>query len=126
MGLDTENFFYRWFNDVDQRLVSAQRAGYEFVLQSEVPSVGDYTVESSKGTDSRVVRGVGFGTKAYLMKLPLEFKKEYDAAKEAEISETERAMHRSKNQSQHGAAQGADIVNANIASVRGRERIVSV
>jgi hypothetical protein len=58
------------------------------------------------------------GTKAYLMKLPLEFKKEYDAAKEADILETERAMHRSKYQSQHAAAQNAEIVNVDIASSR--------
>jgi hypothetical protein len=122
-GLDHDNFYYRWVNDIDDRLGTFIRAGYEFVKGSEVGEVGDPTVETSQGTDSRVSKGVGGGTKAFLMKIPREIFNEDQAAKEADILETERAMRRSKNESQHQHAQDADIVNVKISSVRGRERI---
>ena len=108
IGLDTAHFYYRWFNDQDGRIEDALNAGYVFVEKSEVQRSGDPTVDTSRGTDSRIRKGVGGGLVAYLMKLPLEFKKEYDAEKEAEILETERAMKRIKSKDGHPAAQEAD------------------
>lgn len=107
-GLDTNNFYYRWFNDFEGRIENALQAGYVFVEKSEIQSSGDPTVDTSRGTDSRIRKGVGGGKVAYLMKLPIEYKKEYDAEKEAEILETERAMQRLKHKDGHPAAQDAD------------------
>lgn len=108
LGLDTANFYYRWVNDVGDRLMEFTQAYYEFVQKSEIKSSGDPTVDTSKGTDSRVRKGVGGGRWAYLMKLPIELKKKDDADKEAEILETERAMRRLKNETGHHMSQDAD------------------
>jgi hypothetical protein len=107
-GLDTANFHYRWFNDIDERLFHAKQAGYEFVQKSEIKSAGDPTIDTSQGTDTRIRKGVGGGKVAYLMKLPMEFRKDDEAKKEAEILETERAMRKLKTQTGHSASQGAD------------------
>lgn len=107
-GLDTANFHYRWFNDMGERLLHAKEAGYEFVQKSEIKTVGDPTIDTSQGTDTRIRKGVGGGKVAYLMKLPLEFRKSDEAKKEAEILETERAMRRLKTQTGHAASQEAD------------------
>ena len=109
LGLDTKNFYYRWVNDMDDRLLVFRNAGYEFVDKSEIKSSGDPTVDISKGTDSRIRKGMGGGIVAVLMKLPLDIKKEYDAEKYADILETERAMTRPKSSTNtNSAAQEAD------------------
>lgn len=107
-GLDTNNFYYRWMNDVDERIAHALQAGYVFVAKSEVKSAGDPTVDTSQGTDTRIRKGVGGGKVAYLMKLPIEYRREDEAKKEAEILETERAMRQLKSQTGHSASQDAD------------------
>ena len=124
MGLDTANFYYRWVIDRDDRLSVFLNAGYNFVLKTEVPSgfAGDKEVETSKGTDTRLTRAMGGAKMGYLMKLPLKLRSVYEAEKEADILETERAMRRPKTQSNHQAAQDADIVNVKLNSVRGREQ----
>lgn len=114
LGLDTGNFYYRWVNDVEDRLLTFKQAGYEFVDKSEVKSSGDPTVDTSKGTDSRLRKGVGGGLTAFLMKLPLEYKRQDDAEKEAEILETERSMRRLKSETGHRMSQDADYGNISI------------
>lgn len=109
LGLDTKNFYYRWVNDVEERVAEFLNAGYIFVEKSEIKQSGDPTIDTSKGTDSRVRKGVGGGKVAYLMKLPMELRRQDEAAKEAEILETERAMMRIKSKdNQHSAAHDAD------------------
>lgn len=120
LGLDTDKFYYRWVNDIEDRLLVFKNAGYEFVDKSEVKSSGDPTVDTSRGTDSRIRKGVGGGRVAYLMKLPLEYKREYDAEKEAEILEAERAMRRLKSETGHHMSQDADYGKADIVSTRKR------
>jgi hypothetical protein len=94
---------------MDDRLLVFRNAGYEFVDKSEIKSSGDPTVDISKGTDSRIRKGMGGGIVAVLMKLPLDIKKEYDAEKYADILETERAMTRPKSSTNtNSAAQEAD------------------
>lgn len=124
-GLDDKNFYYRWVIDKDDRLAIFLRAGYTFVQKTEVPAqfIGDWEVETSKGTDSRLTRSMGGGKMGWLMKLPLDIRSIYEAEKEADILETERSMRRSKSQSAHQAAQDAEIVNVQISSTRGREAL---
>lgn len=119
-GLDTSSFYYRWVNDLDERLQTFLAAGYEFVTKAEVKKAGDTTVDTSLGTDSRIRKGVGQGVVAYLMKLPLAFRKEYEAEKEADILETERAMRQLKTKTGHLASQEADYGSFDI-SVKDRK-----
>lgn len=105
-GLDP-NFYYRWVNDEDQRIAVFLQAGYEFVDKGG-KRAGDPTVETSSGTDSRFRRGVGGGVTAYLMRLPMDLWKEDQARKEADLSETERAMRRLQSQTGHRHSQEAD------------------
>lgn len=114
LGLDTDNFYYRWVNDIEDRLHIFKNAGYEFVLKTEIKSSGDPTVDSSLGTDSRIRKGVGGGLTAFLMKLPIDFKKEYDAEKEADLLETERTMHRLQKDTGDPRSQDADFGRVDI------------
>lgn len=116
LGLDTKSFYYRWVNDVEDRILTFKNAGYEFVNKSEAKNLGDPTVDASAGTETRIRKGVGGGKVAYLMKLPLEWKKEYDAEKEAEILETERAMRRFKQDTGHSMSQEADYGHVELSS----------
>jgi hypothetical protein len=103
---------------MEDRLLIFKNAGYEFVEKAEVKGLGDPTVDISKGTDSRIRKGVGGGRSAYLMKLPLELKKQDDADKEAEILETERSMRRLKSETGHQFSQDADYGSTTIVSNR--------
>ena len=90
-GLDEENFVYRWVNDKEGRLEAFLAGYWEFVDQTGNP-VGDGGVENSAGTSSKFVKGVGQGTKAYLMRIPKEFWDEDQARKEDDLKEREQAM----------------------------------
>ena len=53
LGLDTKSFYYRWVNDVEDRILTFKNAGYEFVNKSEAKNLGDPTVDASAGTETR-------------------------------------------------------------------------
>lgn len=90
--LDTdarEGYKRRWFNDKGDRLASAERAGYEYVLAARVgdPDVTNVTDPGSKvskivGTDEN-----GNPLRAYLMETRWEFYDEDQAAKEDRLRE---------------------------------------
>lgn len=88
---DTDEFHYHWFNDNGDRLHKCREAGYEFVLKSGL-TAGDATIETARGTDSIMKKGVGGGQIAYLMKIPLEFYKQDQAAKQVEVDSLEAEM----------------------------------
>jgi hypothetical protein len=88
---DQDSFHYHWFNDIEDRLTRAQEAGYVFVDKFG-KSVGDTTVDSARGTDTLMRKGVGQGVVSFLMKIPMEFYTEDQARKQREISEQEQAM----------------------------------
>jgi len=71
-------------------LNDALAAGYEFVESDE--KVGDARAAESSPVGSRVTKNVGQGTMGYLMRIPIEFYEEDQAAKEAKIKETESTM----------------------------------
>jgi len=90
-GLDNKNFVYRWVNDIEGRLAAFVQGWWEFCDQNG-ESVGDGGVENSAGTSSKFVKGVGQGTKAYLMRIPRAFWEEDQERKEVDLKEREQAM----------------------------------
>lgn len=88
---DTDEFHYHWFNDSGDRLWKCVEAGYEFVLKSGL-TAGDTTVESARGTDSIMKKGVGMGITAYLMRILQEFYKADQKAKQIEVDALENEM----------------------------------
>ena len=77
---DLDKFHYHWINDIGDRLYQRFKEGYDFVEKGGL-SAGDITVESARGTDSLLKKGVGKGVIAYLMKVPNEIYDEYQAEK---------------------------------------------
>ena len=88
---DTDDFHYHWFNDVGDRLYKAMDASYTFVMKSGLQA-GDTTVESARGTDSLMKKGVGQGFTAYLMKIPMDLYKADQRAKQLEVDALEAEM----------------------------------
>jgi hypothetical protein len=84
---DQDQFHYHWVNDIGDRLYQRFKEGYDFVEKGGV-SAGDITVESARGTDSLMKKGVGRGITSYLMKIPMDLYEEYQSeqrAKDAEV-----------------------------------------
>jgi len=98
---DDKNFHYRWVNMDPHRINRFLDAGYEFERDNDV-EVGDRKVDSSTGTSSLVEKGVGGGKKAVLMKQPIEFHKEDEAAKQRQVDEKEAAMKQSALTGRYG------------------------
>jgi hypothetical protein len=76
-------YHYRFINDVGERILKAEQAGYE-VVKGKVP-VGDSRVGNSEGIGSAVTKHVGNATKAVLMRIKEEWYKEDQAEKIANI-----------------------------------------
>ena len=91
-GFDHENFVGRWVLDLDDRLAIFQDGGYEFVTKDMLKSAGEATVDSSKGSDTRMTKPAGRGLTLYLMRIPREFWEADQKAKAKEIDRIERAM----------------------------------
>lgn len=88
------NFVDRWFNDDHGRLQAAQQAGYEFVEDEDVKAERAGTNAES---DARVsihagTRRDGSPMNAYLMRIPKEYYDEDQAAKQAVVDETDKAI----------------------------------
>ena len=98
---DDKDFHYHWFNDVDDRLSNCLEAGYEFVQRSGL-SAGDKTVESARGTDSIMKKGVGGGKVAYLMRIPMEIWLQDQAAKQAEVDQLDAGIKSPKVDGSYG------------------------
>lgn len=80
----------RWINDVDDRIISAERGGYEFVDDSGHEAIKTGDAGEVQEQDRRIKRRVG-KTKdgapiiAYLMAIPKEYYDE-DQAKKEEVN----------------------------------------
>ena len=94
-GLDRVNFEPRFVLDKDDRISMFLEAGYEFVKPNG-SLVGDKTVESSSGLDSRVSKSSN-GRKLYLMQLPMQFYKADQLAKIHAVEEMEASMRPREN-----------------------------
>ena len=84
-----------WFNDKPGRIVAAQDAGYQFVMES-----GDQKRQMNVGTGE-----AGQPLQAYLMEIPEEFYKEDQALKQVPLDEFETAIN-------GGVPQGAEARDA--------------
>lgn len=74
-GLDQENYYHRWCNDIDENIPNRLEEGYEFVVRKG-HQVGERTADYSQSTSSLYVKSVGMGVKAYLMRIPKEWHQE--------------------------------------------------
>ena len=98
---DTDEFHYHWFNDVGDRLYNAVEAGYMFVAKTGL-AAGDTNVESARGTESVMSKGVGGGKKAYLMKIPMEFFIQDKQAKQLEVDAQEADIKANRPEGNYG------------------------
>ena len=69
VGLDHDNFQYRWVNDTEGRIDMFLNAQWELVAKEGL-KVGDGGVEQSARTSSAMSKGMGGGVIAYLMRIP--------------------------------------------------------
>ena len=95
---DQDKFHYHWINDVGDRLYQRFKEGYDFVEKGGL-SAGDITVESARGTDSLLKKGVGRGVTSYLMKIPVELYEEYASEKRQKVAESVEEIRGSGKQS---------------------------
>jgi len=95
---EIKGYKLRWINDVDGRPDRAVEGGYEYVLQDEVPKrIGQGNLHQDNsdinGRVSRVVsKGKTAPIRAFLMKIPLEWYKEDQIAKEQVNQQVDEAL----------------------------------
>jgi hypothetical protein len=100
-GIKDPDFVYRFVNDTGSRLHTMQRAGYEFVEDTEMV-VGSSRVSDASDLGSRKSVISNDGTTSYLMRIKKEFYEEDQAAKGNVIDEQEGAMKKPQTQGLHG------------------------
>ncbi len=119
-GFDHENFMGRWVIDVDDRLARFLDGGWEFVTKDMIESAGESTVDSSKGSDTRLTKPAGRGLTLYLMRIPKEYWEADQKEKQREIDRTERAMN---SPGQGTVDSEVDYGEISIGSNKGQERV---
>ena len=85
------DFHYRVVNDTGDRVARFQELGYEVVTDPK-HMIGDRRVATATSEGSPRTAMVGSGVTGVLMKIRKEWYIEDQAAKQADIDETERAM----------------------------------
>jgi hypothetical protein len=99
---DEAEYYYRWVNDIDERIPRLLEDGYTFVDKKGL-AAGDITVESARGTDSLMRKGVGRGVVAYLMKIPRDTYNAYKAEEQREVDNLEASMKEKKSGGAYGS-----------------------
>lgn len=84
------NFVYRWVRNDEGRIQWFQERGYEVVTRDH--EVGQTAVDSGSKLGSAVTKFGGGTVTLVLMRIPKEWYDEDQAAKEASIAATEKAM----------------------------------
>lgn len=84
-------FHYRIVNDIDDRIVEFQEAGYEVVKDTDV-SIGDKRVDKSSNLGGAKHFAVGGGQKAVLMRIRQDWYDEDQAEKANQIAQQELAI----------------------------------
>lgn len=103
------NYHYAWINDQGELIPRALRALYEHVKVSECPVWGTSDVDSASSSDSNVCMGVGHGVTAYLMKLPMEYYEEDQAAQRKINNDRTADLKRELNSGEDGTYGEVDI-----------------
>lgn len=85
-------YFYRIVNDVDDRIDDLLERGYEIVPDAKVGAATRRRVDDPSAPGSASYISVGQGTKAVVMRIPLEYKQEDDAMKAQLVDDTEQTM----------------------------------
>lgn len=101
-GNKNPDFEYRFVNDTGSRIAVFQQAGWELVTDDDLV-VGDNRVSdaSDLGSGKRVISNDG--TVQYLMRIKKEWYQEDQAAKQAQVNETESAMKQDAQQGMYGS-----------------------
>ena len=89
-------YTYRWVNDEDGRIPMFEDAGYEAVVDPTV-EVGDPRAGDASQLGSTVRKPVGDGKSAVLMRIPNEFYREDQDAKEERLKAKEQALLKEAN-----------------------------
>lgn len=87
-----EGYVRRWVNDVDDRLLRAEAAGYKTVLKPA--DLSDPKAGAGTQVGSAVAKSVGAGVRAVLMEIPREFYEEDQAAKQRNVDRREAGIGR--------------------------------
>lgn len=96
-------FHYSWISDEKGFVQRAKQAGYEHVMQSELPSFGALRdVDSADPTESAISMPVGHGVTGYLMKQPIEYYEADQAELQALNDAREADMKKSLNNGDEG------------------------
>lgn len=85
-----DGYFYRFVNDVGDRVDDLKEQGYEVVTHDI--KIGDRRVATSKQVGSPVVTNVGGGIKGVLMRIKNEWRDEDDARKAKIVDDTEETL----------------------------------
>ena len=92
-GIDTENYKYRWVNDIGVRIDQFKQAGYEPVEQDGSIMLGT-GITQAMGSVVKAVVDRTTGQEAVLMRIRKEWYDEDQAKRDAEIDASEESMFR--------------------------------
>ena len=95
------DYVYRIVNDDGDRVAQMQERGYEVVTDSTV-TVGERRVANPTQEGSPVMASVGGGKKAYVMRIRKDWHSEDQAAKAAQVAQTEGAMQAAAKEGMYG------------------------
>ena len=87
-----DGFVYRIVNDVDDRVELLKGNGYEICTVEQVGAIGNKRVDNTSSIGSAAHFSVGQGTKAVVMRIPEDWYKEDQRAKQAELDAIEATM----------------------------------
>ena len=87
-----EGFVYRIVNDVDDRVEMLRGVGYEVCTTEQVGAIGNKRVDNTSSLGSAAHFSVGQGTKAVVMRIPVDWYQEDQRTKQAEIDAVEATM----------------------------------
>ncbi len=87
-----DGFVYRIVNDVDDRVDQLTGIGYELCTKEQVGAIGNSRVDNTSSVGSVAHFSVGQGTKAVVMRIPEDWYKEDQAAKQEEVDAMEATM----------------------------------
>lgn len=89
-------YFYRIVNDVDDNVELLLDRGYEIVPDAKVGSKGDRRVDNTTSPGTAAHFSVGQGTKALVMRIKDEWKKEDDLIKAQVVDDSEQTLKHPK------------------------------